>query len=128
MSDEQQSLPAVATAQQFQSEIVTLEQEILALEQEYTVRLKAMGRLPTKNRQMLLSLAIFLVGSLLFMSRNTWPGLLLLLVAIGLAYDGFRHRKALDAEKMAVYSEGEALWNEKKALLAEKREELARLA
>jgi hypothetical protein len=107
-----------------QADIATLEQEIDALEQEYTSRLEAMGTQPPKQRQMLLSLGIFVVGSLLFMAKMTVPAIVLLTIAIGLAFDGFLQRRKVQAQKMQVYNEGEALWNARQATLAAKREEL----
>lgn len=112
---------------ELQTEIATLEHDIAALEQEYTQRLEAFGNKPLKQGQMYLSLVLFVVGSLVFMARITVPGVVLLTIAIGLAFDVFLKRRQLQAQKMAIYTEGETLWNNKQAALAEKREEMQAL-
>jgi len=115
------------SSSELQAEIATLEHDSAALEQEYTRRLEALGAQPPKQRQMLLSLALFVVGSLIFITGMTLPGIVLLTIAIGLAFEGFLQRRRVQAHKMEVYAEGEALWDAKQAVLAEKREELQAL-
>jgi hypothetical protein len=133
MSTEQEGTTDIQLAREqsssteMQREIETLEHDVAALEQEYTRRLEALGDQPPKQRQMLLSLALFVVGSLIFIASITLPGVVLLTIAIGLALDGFLQRRKVQTQKMEVYAEGEALWNAKQATLAEKREELQAL-
>ena len=109
-------------------EIATLEREIAALEADYTRQLEALNQQPTKLRQLQLSLGLFVVGTILFLTRNPLLALIVIAAALGLAWDSRRHQQRLLAEKQAVYSEGEDLWEEKQALLAEKRAALADLS
>ena len=113
-----------STVAQLQAESASLEREIVAIEQEYTRRLEALGRQPAKQKQMVLSLVLFVVGSLLFLARSYVPALLVMALAIGLAFDGYRCRRRAEAEKMRVWEEGEAIWSEKQAALAARRKEL----
>ena len=133
MSTEQAGTTDIQLAQgqssssELQAEIATVEHDIAALEEEYTRRLEALGTQPPKQRQMLLSLALFVVGSLIFLAGMTLPGVVLLTIAIGLAFEGFLYRRKVQTQKMQVYAEGEALWDAKQEVLAEKREELQAL-
>ena len=110
-----------------ETEIAALERDLTGLEQEYTRRLEAFGNQPLKQGQMYVSLGLFVVGSLVFMARIPVPGVVLLTIAIGLAFDVFLKRRQLQALKMTIYTEGETLWNQKQEELAAKRGELQAL-
>ena len=127
MGGETTITPELEIIASLRQEIVTLEREIAALEADYTRQLEALNQQPTKLRQLQLSLGLFVIGTLLFLTRNPLLALIVIAAALGLAWDSRRHQQRLLAEKMAVYGEGESIWEEKQALLAEKSAALADL-
>ena len=127
MGGETTITPELEIIASLRQEIVTLEREIAALEADYTRQLEALNQQPTKLRQLQLSLGLFVIGTLLFLTRNPLLALIVIAAALGLAWDSRRHQQRLLAAKMAVYGEGESIWEEKQALLAEKSAALADL-